>query len=84
MEPKTDGEWMIQLSGEIKLLTQEIRNIGEKIKDLIETEIKTLKQEAAEMKQWKSEWQGSWTLIKIMGGVITLATGIIAIVLVFK
>lgn len=76
LEPKTDREAMIELSGDIKSLRETIERFG---KALIHLETKKVDNHEARLDElflWKNEINGGWKLVLmasfILGAIATL------------
>jgi len=82
--PQTDMEWIIKLSSNINELTKAVTELKDELRIVVNDEIKVLKEEVNLLKQWKSEWGGSGKLLTILGTVVAIGVGIIAIMIYIK
>lgn len=79
-EPQTDREWMMKIVGELKRFGEIIQTFGDKLESFELNEIKELKKEISMLKEWRSEWNGSWKLVIIIGITASLVLSIVTII----
>ena len=66
MEPKTDRELFIQLSGQMDSLNKSIESLGEAIRNLEEKRLAKIEKELEEMRLWKTRLEGGWKLAVVL------------------
>lgn len=83
MELQTDREILVQLSSDVKHLTQTIKAFGEDMKELEVNKINKMQDELSELKTWKSQFGAVLKVLTVIATAIGTVAGYL-ISLLFK
>jgi len=81
MEAKTDREFAIEMNGNIKALTAEIKHLAEAINVMEENRISPMEKRLTLVEKWQNNFDGGWKAIIIILTIISIIStslGIIA------
>lgn len=76
MEPQTDREYMIQLTGQVGELTSAIKALNIMIAKLEDGRILPIEIDVENLKTWKAEINGTWKAIGIVSLLVSIAAAI--------
>lgn len=75
MEPQTEREILMQLSGEVKYLTSTIKEFGESLKELEANKIVAIENQVRELTMWKAQFAAGWKVLVVITTIIGGAIG---------
>ena len=78
-QPKTNRELMLQLSEQVKRLSQTIEKFADRLERFEEEKLVAINSRIEKIERWQSEWNGSWKFWIILGGAVTLVVGILSL-----
>lgn len=76
-QPKTNRELMLQIGQQVRTLSESINRLTSQIEKIEEQKIKIIIEEIDSIKQWRSEWNGTWKFWIIIGGASAIILGIL-------
>lgn len=76
-QPKTNRELMLQIGQQVRTLSESINRLTSQIEKIEEQKIKIILEEIDSIKQWRSEWNGTWKFWIIIGGASAIILGIL-------
>lgn len=76
-QPKTNRELMLQIGQQVRTLSESINRLTMQIEKIEEQKIKIILEEIDSIKQWRSEWNGTWKFWIIIGGASAIILGIL-------
>lgn len=76
-QPKTNRELMLQIGQQVKTLSDSINRLTMQIEKIEEHKIKIIVEDVDSLKQWRSEWNGTWKFWIIIGGASAIILGIL-------
>ena len=71
---QTDREWMMQINGNVGRLTDSVERLATIVEKLEERRLEPIEEDIVELKQWRSEFKGSYRTLNIIVIGLTIAS----------
>ena len=74
MEPETDREFAIEMNGNIRALTAEIKHLAENIKVMDENRISPMETRLTILEKWQNNFDGGWKAVIVILTLLTIVS----------
>lgn len=74
MEATTDREFMIEMNGNIKSLTTEIKHLADAIEILEENRIAPIEKRLTLVEKWQNNFDGGWKVAIVLVTILTIVS----------